>query len=52
MATAAQQTIPAVPRFVAEFDFRYNYRVWLGADDESTTTRALKGAVGKRLTYR
>ena len=39
-------------RYVAEFDFRYNNRVKLGVDDAARTDRALKGIVGKRLTYR
>jgi transposase-like protein len=39
-------------RYVAEFDFRYNNRVKLGVDDQDRTTQALKGVVGKRLTYR
>ena len=39
-------------RYVAEFDFRYNNRVKLGVDDAARTDAALKGAVGKRLTYR
>jgi transposase-like protein len=39
-------------RYVAEFDFRYNNRVRLGVGDEARTTRALRGVVGKRLTYR
>ncbi|MGA7786930.1 MAG: IS1595 family transposase [Xanthobacteraceae bacterium] len=39
-------------RYVAEFDFRYNNRVRLGVDDEARTARALRGIVGKRLTYR
>jgi hypothetical protein len=39
-------------RYVAEFDFRYNARVRLGVDDTARTDRALKGIVGKRLTYR
>jgi transposase-like protein len=39
-------------RYVAEFDFRYNNRVRLGVDDVERTDRALKGIVGKRLTYR
>lgn len=38
-------------RYVAEFDFRYNNRVRLGVDDAERATRALKGIVGKRLTY-
>jgi transposase-like protein len=39
-------------RYVTEFDFRYNNRVRLGVDDAERTDRALKGIVGKRLTYR
>ncbi len=39
-------------RYLAEFDFRYHERVALGIDDLERTTRALRGIVGKRLTYR
>ncbi len=39
-------------RYVAEFDFRYNNRVRLGVDDAERTVNALRGIVGKRLTYR
>jgi hypothetical protein len=39
-------------RYLAEFDFRYSNRVKLGVDDGERTARALKGIVGKRLTYR
>jgi transposase-like protein len=39
-------------RYLAEFDFRYSNRVRLGVNDEARTARALKGIVGKRLTYR
>ena len=39
-------------RYLAEFDFRYNNRVALGVNDEARANRALKGVVGKRLTYR
>jgi hypothetical protein len=39
-------------RYVAEFDFRYNHRVKLGVDDAQRTQSALRGIVGKRLTYR
>lgn len=39
-------------RYVAEFDFRYNNRVKLGVDDAQRTANALRGIVGKRLTYR
>jgi transposase-like protein len=38
-------------RYLAEFDFRYNNRVRLGVDDVQRTEIAIKGAVGKRLTY-
>jgi len=39
-------------RYLTEFDFRYNHRVRLGVDDRARTDAALKGIVGKRLTYR
>ncbi len=39
-------------RYVAEFDFRYSNRVKLGVDDAQRTVTALRGIVGKRLTYR
>lgn len=39
-------------RYLAEFDFRYSNRVALGVDDVDRADRALKGIVGKRLTYR
>jgi transposase-like protein len=39
-------------RYLAEFDFRYNQRVALGVADMERTDRALRGIVGKRLTYR
>jgi hypothetical protein len=39
-------------RYLAEFDFRYNNRVALGVDDAERADQALKGIVGKRLTYR
>ncbi len=38
-------------RYLAEFDFRYSNRIALGTDDVSRTSKALKGAKGKRLTY-
>ena len=38
-------------RYLAEFDFRYSNRVRLGINDEARTERALRGIVGKRLTY-
>jgi transposase-like protein len=39
-------------RYLAEFDFRYSHRMALGIDDTMRTNEALKGATGKRLTYR
>jgi hypothetical protein len=39
-------------RYVAEFDFRYNNRAKLGVDDQERTENALRGSVGKRLTYK
>ena len=39
-------------RYLAEFDFRYNARRALGVNDVARAERALKGIVGKRLTYR
>ena len=39
-------------RYLAEYDFRYTNRVGLGVNDVARTELALKGAVGKRLTYR
>jgi transposase-like protein len=38
-------------RYVAEFDFRYNNREANGCDDGERSREALKGLVGKRLTY-
>jgi transposase-like protein len=39
-------------RYLAEFDFRYNNRIGLGINDVARAEQALKGIVGKRLTYR
>lgn len=39
-------------RYLAEFDFRYNNRIRLGVDDGMRAEAALKGVVGRRLTYR
>jgi hypothetical protein len=39
-------------RYLEEFDFRYSNRVALGVDDAERALRAIKGAAGKRLTYR
>ncbi|WP_224825542.1 IS1595 family transposase [Cognatishimia sp. MH4019] len=38
-------------RYAAEFDFRYNNRIANGVDDAERGQIALKGVVGKRLTY-
>jgi transposase-like protein len=39
-------------RYLAEFDFRYSNRSALGVEDQERAGMALKGIVGKRLTYR
>lgn len=39
-------------RYATEFDFRYNTRTALGFDDEQRTELAIRGIIGKRLTYR
>ena len=39
-------------RYLAEFDFRYNHRAARGYGDEARTVEAIRGAEGKRLTYR
>ncbi len=39
-------------RYLAEYDFRYSYRIKTGYDDVARTERALAGVTGKRLTYR
>ncbi len=38
-------------RYLAEFDFRYNQRAALGVEDADRAETALRGIVGKRLTY-
>ena len=38
-------------RYLAEFDFRYNERAALDVTDAERATKAVKGTVGKRLTY-
>ena len=40
-----------LPRYLAEFDFRFNNRSALGVGDNARTVTALKGVSGKRLTY-
>ncbi len=39
-------------RYLGEFDFRYNERSAIGVKDRERATKAIKGAVGKRLTYK
>lgn len=39
-------------RYLAEFDFRYSMRAAMGVNDTQRTAEALKGMVGKHLTYR
>lgn len=39
-------------RYLAEYDFRYNNRSALGVEDGERAMLAVKGAAGKRLTYR
>jgi hypothetical protein len=39
-------------RYLAAFDFRSSNRSACGIEDEDRTIKALKGIVGKRLTYR
>jgi transposase-like protein len=39
-------------RYLAEYDHRYNHRIALGFNDKDRTIAAIKGASGKRLTYR
>jgi transposase-like protein len=39
-------------RYLAEFDFRYTFRMGLGVNDVDRAELALKGIAGKRLTYR
>ena len=39
-------------RYLAEFEFRYNARIRLGVDDSGRAEMALKGVIGKRLSYK
>lgn len=39
-------------RYLAEFDFRYNFRSANGVEDGERAVLALRGVKGKRLTYR
>lgn len=38
-------------RYLAEFDFRYNERAALSVTDAERAVKAVKGVVGKRVTY-
>jgi transposase-like protein len=38
-------------RYLAEFDFRYNERLGLNVSDAERAEKAVKGVVGKRVTY-
>lgn len=38
-------------RYLSEFDFRYSYREKVGYNDTMRAEVALKGVIGKRLTY-
>ena len=38
-------------RYLAEYEFRYNFRVRNGYGDDARTVEAMKGIVGKRLLY-
>jgi transposase-like protein len=39
-------------RYLSEFEFRYNHRAALGVSDAARAEAAIRGADGKRLTYR
>jgi transposase-like protein len=39
-------------RYLTEYEHRYNHRIALGYNDTDRTFAAIKGAEGKRLTYR
>jgi len=41
-----------LPRYLNEFAFRYNNRSKLGIEDTERAVLAMRGAAGKRLTYR
>src|SRR5215217_80246 len=38
-------------RYLCEFDFRYNERMALGVSDVERAKKAIKGVIGKRVTY-
>lgn len=39
-------------RYVAEFEFRYTHRERTGFNDHARSEAAVRGIVGKRLSYR
>jgi hypothetical protein len=39
-------------RYLAEFEFRYNFRTANRFDDTARAAEGLEGIVGKRITYR
>ena len=39
-------------RYLSEFEFRYNHRTALGVTDAERASDIVRGADGKRLTYR
>jgi hypothetical protein len=41
--------IRALKRYLAEFNFRYNERVFLGVNDKARADRLVRGTVGMRL---
>ena len=41
-----------LPRYLAEFEFRYNTRIRLGMNDSERAALLVQNVVGKRLTYR
>ncbi|MGH6848827.1 MAG: IS1595 family transposase [Methylocella sp.] len=41
-----------LPRYLSEFDFKYNHRSALGYNDAERAEALLRGAKGKRLLYR
>src|ERR1700730_11962321 len=41
-----------LPRYLSEFDFKYNHRSALGYNDAEHADALLRGAKGKRLLYR
>jgi transposase-like protein len=45
-------SVAHLPRYLDEFDFRYNNRIGLGVSDAERTRNALAQASGKRLRYR